>query len=124
MIVMTAFSIFVNFYHKYPSLLKAAGNFMCKNICKKHEGGSSGGGVNKGLIRFLDTLGTLCALTGLILGISSLFIEQYEFSFEPQGKIKEVIYTVYYGNQILFWEVRLNHSFRLPNNNLCLYTGH
>ena len=35
-------------------------------------------GVNKKLIRFLDTLGSVSALTALILGLCSLFIDQYD----------------------------------------------
>ena len=91
MILVTAFSIFVNSYHKVPFLLKAFFCFLKKNICRKYDGGTSGkGGVSKKAIRFLDTLGTICALTGLILGISSLFIDRYDFTFEPEGAIKDV----------------------------------
>ena len=91
-ILLSAFNIFVNFYHKFPSVMKSIYDFLRRSICNRLEGDSSGGGVSKGLIRFLDTFGTLCALTGLILGISSVFIDQYDFSFEPQGVIKEVSY--------------------------------
>ena len=91
-ILLSGYNIFVNFYHKFPSVMKSIYDFLRKSICNRLEGDSSGGGVSKGLIRFLDTFGTLCALTGLILGITSLFIDQYDFSFEPQGVIKEASY--------------------------------
>ena len=96
MILIMALSVLfnlVNFCHRFPASLVSLSDkfsFVSKNICKRQEGGSSGGGVSKGAIRFLDTLGTICALTGLILGISSLFIDRYEFTFEPEGQIKEV----------------------------------
>ena len=95
-LLLVAFSIFVNFYHKFPSLVKSFTAFVNKNIFRRTDGGSSGEtGVNKLLIRFLDTLGTICALTGLILGISSLFIDQYDFTFEPQGVLNDVSYKEY-----------------------------
>ena len=126
MILMTFFSIFVNCHHKFPSLCKSFTSFVSKNICKRYEGGSSGGGVSKGIIRFFDTSGTISALTGLILGISSLFIDRFDFTFEPRGKIKEVSYKVYckifYSDVIS--EVCLNHYYILFNSNLIFYTGH
>ena len=95
-LLFVAFSIFVNFYHKFPSLVKSFTAFVNKNIFRRTDGDSSGEtGVNKLLIRFLDTLGTICALTGLILGISSLFIDQYDFTFEPQGVLNDVSYKEY-----------------------------
>ena len=95
-LLFVAFSIFVNFYHKFPSLVKSFTAFVNKNILRRTDGDSSGEtGVNKLLIRFLDTLGTICALTGLILGISSLFIDQYDFTFEPQGVLNDVGYKEY-----------------------------
>ena len=99
-ILVTIFSVFVNFYHKFPSWIRSFFSFIKRNICRRLEGDSSGGGVSKGLIRFLDTCGTLCALTGLILGISSLFIDQYDFTFEPQGTVKEVSVNAEYGSLI------------------------
>ena len=95
-VLFGAFSIFVNFYHKFPSIVKCFTAFVNKNIFRRTDGDSSGEtGVNKLLIRFLDTLGTICALTGLILGISSLFIDQYDFTFEPQGVLNDVSYKEY-----------------------------
>ena len=90
-VLIAGFSIFVNFYHKFTSLMQDSYHFICKNICVKLDGDSSGAtGVNKGLIRFLDTSGTVCALTGLVLGISAIFIDQIDFTFEPLGTIKDV----------------------------------
>ena len=90
-IPVIGFSIFVNFYHKCPSFISSSFQFIRRNICVKLDGDSSGAtGVNKGLIRFLDTSGTVCALTGLILGISAIFIDQIDFTFEPEGTVKDV----------------------------------
>ena len=90
-ILIAGFSVFVNFYHKFPSMMTSSFQFINKNICRRLDGDSSGEtGVNKALIRFLDTSGTVCALTGLILGISAIFIDQIDFTFEPEGTIKDV----------------------------------
>ena len=71
--------------------MRSVYNFIRKNICIKLDGDSSEEtGVSKGLIRFLDTSGTVFALTGLILGISGIFIDQIDFTFEPLGTIKDV----------------------------------
>ncbi|TRY80092.1 hypothetical protein TCAL_17091 [Tigriopus californicus] len=47
-------------------------------------------GVNKKLIRVFDTSGSLSALVALVLGITSLFIDQYDLNFEPEGAAKEL----------------------------------
>ena len=91
-IFVTAFSVFVNFQHIFPSMMNSFYHFVRKNICRRVEGDSSGGGVSKGVIRFLDTFGTLCALTGLILGMTAAFIDQFDLTFEPEGVIKTVSY--------------------------------
>ncbi len=46
-------------------------------------------GVNKKTVRFLDTAGTLFALTGLVVGLCSLFLDQYDLDFEPDGFLKD-----------------------------------
>ena len=81
--------------------MRSTFNFIRKNICKRLDGDSSGAtGVSKGLIRFLDTSGTVCALTGLILGISAIFVDQIDFSFEPLGTIKDV--STYRASYVIF----------------------
>ena len=46
--------------------------------------------MSKKLLRFLDTLGSLSALVGLVLGLTSLFLDQYDLVLEPDGFAKEV----------------------------------
>ena len=92
--IILGFGITVNFYHKFPSMMRSWFQFIRRNICKRLDGDSSGEtGVSKGLIRFLDTSGTVCALAGLVLGISAIFIDQIDFTFEPEGTIKDVSKT-------------------------------
>ena len=39
----------------------------------------------------MDTLASIFMLIGLVIGISSIFIDQYDIIFDPQGAVKEVI---------------------------------
>ncbi len=58
-------------------------HFITKNIKES--------GVNKKTVRFFDTVGSVAALTALILGLCSLFIDQYDLYIEPEGVIEEAI---------------------------------
>ena len=46
-------------------------------------------GAYKKVVRLFDTLGSLFGLVGLILGIFSLLMDQYDMEFELQGELKE-----------------------------------
>jgi hypothetical protein len=59
------------------------GEFFVKNFRES--------GVNKKTVRFFDTLGSVSALTALILGLCSLFIDQYDITFEPEGIIEDAV---------------------------------
>ena len=48
-------------------------------------------GVNKKLIRCLDTIATILGLVGLVLGLNSIFVDQYDMDFEPQGNLTKVV---------------------------------
>ena len=47
-------------------------------------------GAYKKCVRVLDTLGSLTALSGLLLGIFSLLCDQYDLEFELEGELKDV----------------------------------
>ena len=42
----------------------------------------------------MDTLASIFMLIGLVIGISSIFIDQYDIIFDPQGAVKEVIDSI------------------------------
>ena len=48
-------------------------------------------GSYKKCIRLFDTLGSLCGLLGLVIGMTSLFCDQYDLEFEPTGELKSVM---------------------------------
>jgi len=58
-----------------------AWNFLTSNLIKED-------GVNKKLVRIFDTLGSLFALVGLVIGLTSVFLDQYDLDFEPEGELK------------------------------------
>ncbi|XP_040574191.1 uncharacterized protein [Lepeophtheirus salmonis] len=70
---------------KYCHKDRAVGcwNFLLLNM--KEEG------INKKIIRFFDTAGSLFALSGLIFGITSLFVDQYDLVFDPEGIVKDIV---------------------------------
>ena len=57
--------------------------FLCKNLRED--------GVNKKTVRFFDTLGTVSALIAFVLGLCSLFIDQYDLVLEPDGFAADVV---------------------------------
>ena len=63
----------------------------CKNSYSKNIRED---GVNKKTIRFFDTLGSILALVALVLGICSLFIDQYDLVFTPEGFLKDAADTL------------------------------
>lgn len=70
--------------------------FVRRNFCGIGAGAGgddegSTAGVNKKAVRFFDTLGSVCALVGLVLGLCSLFVDQYDLSFSPEGTVKQVV---------------------------------
>ena len=80
-LVLALLNILINQWPWWDRL-QSAFKFVVKN-CKED-------GVSKKTIRFLDTLASLCALIGLILGIVSLFLDLYDVTFTPQGTLKKV----------------------------------
>ena len=42
-------------------------------------------------IRILDTLASMLTLIGLIIGMTSIFIDQYDIEIDPEGLAKEVV---------------------------------
>ena len=40
------------------------------------------------LFRLFDTIGSFLGLFGLIIGLCSVFVDQYDLDFEPQGQLK------------------------------------
>ena len=48
-------------------------------------------GVNKKVIRCLDTIATILGLVGLVLGLNSIFVDQYDMDFEPRGNLTQVV---------------------------------
>lgn len=66
----------------YPEKITAFKKFVRQNW---HEEG-----INKKVIRTFDTLGSVGALVALVLGITSLFVDQYDLHFEPEGAAKEL----------------------------------
>ena len=43
------------------------------------------------VIRFMDTMATLLSLYSMIIGFASLFIDQYDIAFSPDGFVKDVV---------------------------------
>ena len=50
-------------------------------------------GIRK-ILRVLDTLASIFLLTGLVVGIASIFIEQYDVVFIPDGFAKDILYNL------------------------------
>ena len=57
-------------------------------------------GSYKKCVRVFDTLGSILALIGLILGICSLILDQYDLEFELEGPLKALQdeLTTFYNN--------------------------
>lgn len=51
-------------------------------------------GKGRKRIRVLDTLASFLTLIGLVIGMTSIFIDQYDIEIEPDGIAKEVVDTV------------------------------
>ena len=47
--------------------------------------------MNKKCVRFLDTTGSISALSALVIGITSLFADKYDLSFLPEGFLKDLV---------------------------------
>ncbi len=54
----------------------------CPNICKTN--------VRKKILRFLDTSASILMLAGMILGFSSLFIDNFDILMDPEGFAKDI----------------------------------
>ena len=48
-------------------------------------------GAYKKFVRFFDTLGSFLTLIGLVLGLFSVFVDQYDLDFRPIGDLKDVV---------------------------------
>ena len=46
------------------------------------------------LIRILNTLASMSILIGMVMGVASIFMDQYDIEFDPDGTVKEVLDTV------------------------------
>ena len=47
-------------------------------------------GAYKKVVRLFDTLGSFFGLIGLILGMFSVLMDQYDLEFEPEGELKDI----------------------------------
>ena len=75
-----SFGLFINF--KYII------SFLLRNFTNHQEFGS------RKLIRTLDTAGSTFLLVGMVLGISSIFIDHYDVVFTPDGALLDIVDAV------------------------------
>ena len=75
-----SFGLFINF--KYII------SFLLRNFTNHQEFRS------RKLIRTLDTAGSIFLLVGMVLGISSIFIDQYDVVFTPDGALLDIVDAV------------------------------
>ena len=60
--------------------------FFRANFNKERAGGRK-------TIRILDTMASILTLIGMIIGLASLFVDQYDIEFDPDGFVKDIIET-------------------------------